>query len=184
MRIISGKYKGHRLAAISAGIRPSSNRLRKTLFDVLGDFVDGSVWLEPFAGSGAIGLEALSRYASYVIWNDKNSEAISLIRKNASICRIQRDYEIHRMPVFTFLKKLQVKRLDCVFLDPPYDFGKYQKLLKIVSLLPGVLSSTKIILEASKRKKFRISKSGLTVIRSLNVGDSQLMFFSIENAST
>ena len=181
MRIIAGKYRGHRLAAVPKGIRPSSDRLRETLFNVLGESVVGSTWLEAFAGSGAVGLEALSRGAGQVIFNDRNRQALRLVRRNLAICRVESGYEIHRMPVFQLLRKLNVPRLNFIFLDPPYDFGHYQKLLRAASQLPAVGTHTRIVLELFKKVNLEVLETGLSVRRTLRVGNSQLVFLRMDS---
>ena len=180
MRIIAGKYRGHRLAPVSKGIRPSSDCLRETLFNVLGESVVGSTWLEAFAGSGAVGLEALSRGTYHVIFNDRNRQALRLVRRNLSICRVDSGYEIHQMPVLKLLRKLNVPRLDFIFLDPPYDFEHYQKLLRAVCQLPAVGTHTRIVLELFKGVNLEILDTGLSVSRKLRVGNSQLVFLGMD----
>ncbi|HUG44502.1 MAG TPA: RsmD family RNA methyltransferase, partial [Acidobacteriota bacterium] len=71
MRIISGRFKGRRLAAVKGDVRPTSDRLRESLFSALAPWLQGAVWLDAFAGSGAVGLEALSRGAELVVFNEK-----------------------------------------------------------------------------------------------------------------
>lgn len=176
MRIIAGKYRGRRLAAVPKNVRPSSDRLRETLFNVLGDSVRGSVWLDPFAGSGAVGIEALSRGAHHVILNDKSARALAVVQRNLEICQVEGSYEIYQLDVFVLLKKLEAPPLDFVFLDPPYDFGRHEKLLKAVGNLAFLKAGGQIIVEAFKKTKLDFVPGSLTVSRVLRVGDSQLVF--------
>ena len=76
MRVISGRYRGRQLAPVRGRIRPTSDRLRETLFNIIGEAVVGSKWLDAFAGSGAVGIEALSREARHVVFNDISRDAI------------------------------------------------------------------------------------------------------------
>jgi 16S rRNA (guanine(966)-N(2))-methyltransferase RsmD len=103
------------------------------------------VWLDLFAGSGAVGLEALSRGARHLIFNDRSSRALRLVRKNLEICQVEEGYEIHQMDAFVLLKKLELPAVDFVFLDPPRDFGRYEKLLTVVSRRPFLQPSTQVI---------------------------------------
>ena len=176
MRIIAGKYGGLRLASVPDGIRPSSDRLRETLFDVLASSVSGSNWLEPFAGSGAVGIEALSRGARFVVFNDKSLLAIQLVRRNLGICKVQAGHEIHQVDVFRLLKNNQVPPLDFVFLDPPYGFPRLKKLLTAVSRLGSLQLSTSVVLEMSRRTKLDFLEKNWIVSRQLVTGDSQLVF--------
>lgn len=176
MRIISGKYRGRRLAAVPQPVRPSTDRLREALFSILAGSIRGSVWLDLFAGSGAVGLEALSRGARHLIFNDRSSRALRLVRKNLEICQVEEGYEIHQMDAFVLLKKLEVPPLDFVFLDPPRDFGRYEKLLKVVSQLACLQPGTQVILETFKKVKLDFFPEALTFVRKLRVGDNQFIF--------
>src|SRR5579863_4416771 len=90
MRIISGKYRGRQLQTLKGGkLRPTSDQLRETLFDVLGPAVAGSLFLDAYAGSGAVGLEALSRGAAEVVFLEHHKPAVELIRNNLTSLRIQ-----------------------------------------------------------------------------------------------
>ena len=181
MRIISGQYRGRRLAAVPKDVRPSTDRLREALFSILAGSISGSVWLDLFAGSGAVGLEALSRGARHLIFNDRSSRAVRVVRKNLEICQVEGGYEIHEMDAFVLLKKLEVLTLDFVFLDPPRDFGRYEKLLKEVSRFAFLQPSTQVILETFKKAKLDFFPESLTVVRKLRVGDNQLIFLRASN---
>ena len=176
MRIISGQFRGRRLAAVPMPVRPSTERLREALFSILAGSIKGSVWLDLFAGSGAVGLEALSRGARHLIFNDRSSRALRLVRKNLEICQVEEGYEIHQMDAFVLLKKLELPTLDFVFLDPPRDFGRYEKLLTVVSRGAFWQPSTQVILETFKKAKLDFVPEALTLVRKLRVGDNQLIF--------
>ncbi len=176
MRIISGKYRGRRLAAVPKHVRPSTDRLRGALFNILAGSIRESVWLDLFTGSGAVGLEALSRGARHIIFNDRSARALRLVGKNLEICQVEEGCEIYQMDVFVLLKKLEVPTLDFVFLDPPRDFGRYEKLLKAVSRLASLQPSTEVILETFKKTKLDPLPELFTVVRRLRVGDNQLIF--------
>lgn len=178
MRIISGQYRGRRLSKVPEHIRPSTDRLREALFSILAGSIKGSVWLDLFAGSGAVGLEALSRGAGHVIFNDRSIRALRLLRKNLEICQVREGYEIHQLDAFVLLRKLEVDRLDFVFLDPPRDFGRYEKLLKSVSRGSFVQPTTQVILETFKKTRLEIDPEVFTVERRLRVGDNQLIFLT------
>ncbi len=181
MRIIGGQYRGRRLARVPKHIRPSTDRLREALFNILADSIRGSVWLDLFAGSGAVGLEALSRGARHVIFNDRSSRALRLVRKNLEICQVEEGYEIHQMDAFVLLKKLELPTLDFVFLDPPRDFGRYEKLLTVVSRGAFWQPNTQVILETFKKAKLDFVPEALTLVRKLRVGDNQLIFLRASN---
>ena len=179
MRIISGQYRGRRLAAVPTPVRPSTDRLREALFSILAGSIRGSVWLDLFAGSGAVGIEALSRGARHLIFNDRSSRALRLVRKNLDICQVEEGYEIHRLDAFVLLKTLELPAVDCVFLDPPRDFGRYEKLLTVVSQRPFLQPSTQVILETFKKAKLDFVPETFTLVRKLRVGDNQLIFLRL-----
>jgi 16S rRNA (guanine966-N2)-methyltransferase len=177
MRIISGKYRGRHLAPVRGEVRPTSDRLRETLFNVLPD-VEGSVWLDAFAGSGAVGIEALSRGARHVIFNDRSKDAIRMVKKNLELCGVDEGYVICERDVFSLLRNLKPPLPDFVFFDPPYDFGRRVKLLeKMVTFgvtTPGML----IILETFKKTTIR-PPDKFEVAREVLSGDSRLTFLRL-----
>ncbi len=183
MRIIGGKYRGRRLATVPEGLRPSGDRLRESLFSIVSDAVRDSVWVEPFAGSGAVGIEALSRGARQIILNDRSSESLQLIRKNLKTCQVQRGYPLHHRDAFVFLRKFDGPEVDFIFLDPPYRFGRHEKLLKTVQRLPGLKDTTWIILEIDRKMKLEFVSEHLVIFRTLRVGNSQLVFLSPDGHS-
>ena len=176
MRIIAGKYRGRRLAAVPKHVRPSTDRLRETLFNILADSVRESVWLDLFAGSGAVGIEALSRGARHLILNDSSSQALRVVRKNLEICQVEESFEIFHMDVFVLLRKLEIPAVDFVFLDPPRNFGRHEKVLTAVAHLASLQPSTSVLLEAFKKTRLDFLTDTFTVYRRIRVADSQLVF--------
>ena len=183
MRIIAGKYGGRRLAAVPANIRPTGDKLRETLYNVLGPSVRDSVWLDAFAGSGAVVIEALSRGARLVIANDRNSQACKLLRKNLQIFGIEKGCEIYEKDVFVLLKKLKAPPIDFVFLDPPYDFRRYRKLFDQLSLFGSLCEKTMVILQVFKKINPDFLSVRWVVARTLLQGDNQLIFIQPRSGS-
>src|SRR5881227_2017749 len=134
MRIIAGKYKSRRLAApAGTDTRPTSDRLRETLFNVVAPAVKGSVWLDLFAGTGAVGIEAISRGAAMVYFVDSAKDAVELIRSNLQPLGVSGSFQIFQQKserAILTLDRQQI-RPDFIFLDPPYALGEaYQKTLE------------------------------------------------------
>ncbi|MFB3904776.1 MAG: 16S rRNA (guanine(966)-N(2))-methyltransferase RsmD [Acidobacteriota bacterium] len=177
MRIISGKYGGRRLAAVRGEVRPTSDRLRETLFNVLPD-VEGSVWLDAFAGSGAVGVEALSRGARQVIFNDRSKDAIRMVKKNLELCGIEEGYVIREQDVFSLLRSLKPPFPDFVFFDPPYDFGRHVKLLEKMSAFGVTTGKMLIILETFKKTTI-VPPEEFVIVREVLSGDSRLAFLKV-----
>src|SRR5262249_12691645 len=145
MRVIAGKYRSRRLLA-PAGIetRPTSDRLCETLFNVLGPAVSESLWLDLFAGSGAIGIEALSRGAGMVYFVESSKRAAAAIRSNLAALEVNQGFEVLERDVTAALRALDSRLVACdfCFLDPPYrKQDTYQEVLELLSksrlLKPG-----------------------------------------------
>ena len=124
MRIVAGTYRGLRLRTLKGGnLRPTTDQLRETLFDVLGPRVQGATFLDAYAGTGAVGLEALSRGARDVVFIEHHRPASQLIRQNLGALEIQSGYALLTCAVLTGLERLerQGEWFDIIFLDPPYE---------------------------------------------------------------
>src|SRR5689334_7994549 len=107
MRVIAGTLKGRRLKAPTwDGLRPTSDKLRETLFNILGARIDGARLLDGYAGTGAVGIEALSRGAADVAFIESDPRAIALIEANLALCGVERGYTIHRGDVASMLRRL------------------------------------------------------------------------------
>src|SRR3954471_6809655 len=127
MRVIAGKYRSRTLQSLAGmDTRPTSDRLRETLFNVLTagnpSALEGTVWLDLFAGTGAVGIEALSRGASMVYFVEKSARAAQLIRQNLTSLGIEKGYRVIQQDVAKALRGLAEEEVivDFVFLDPPY----------------------------------------------------------------
>lgn len=181
MRVIGGDLRGRRLVRPDRSIRPSTDRLRESLFNALGDSVRGALWLEPFAGSGAVGIEAYSRGASRVLLNDRSRRAVRLIRDNLRRCGIEEGVEVEESDAFTFLRRRQGTVADFVFLDPPYDFPRYGPLLAQLRKFGLVGPGSLVILEVFKKTPHTFL-AGWRLEKTLKAGDSHLLMLRPKNA--
>lgn len=130
MRIIAGKYKGKKLALPKTEkTRPTADMVKQALFTKLFDAVVDCHFLDLFAGSGSIGIEALSRGAKEVVFVDKEYDAIALIKKNLEM--LEGNYTIHKNDFKVFLNSTD-KKFDLIFIDPPYESGFYAEALKLI----------------------------------------------------
>jgi 16S rRNA (guanine966-N2)-methyltransferase len=177
MRIIAGRYKGRRLAAPTwAGLRPTSDKLRETLFNILGARIEGARVLDGYAGTGAVGLEALSRGAKQVLFIDRDRRAVALIRKNLALCGVEGRYTIECGEVGASLRRLEKGlAFDIVFLDPPYDFLHLTDVLELAGRRlheRGVL-----VLERATRHAPDLP-ADLARVRDVKSGDSTLTFLA------
>jgi 16S rRNA (guanine(966)-N(2))-methyltransferase RsmD len=176
VRIIAGQWKGRRLAAPAAGIRPTSDQLRETLFNVIRDRVSGATMLDGFAGTGAVGLEALSRGAAHVTFVERERAALAVLMRNVATVGADETCMIVRGGFVQAVERgLGRAPFDLVFLDPPYDAEDLQGAVEqaaIVTRAGGL-----IVLEHSRRTRMPDTLSGATRARELVAGDSALSFF-------
>jgi 16S rRNA (guanine(966)-N(2))-methyltransferase RsmD len=176
MRIISGTLKGRRLATPGwEGVRPTSDKLRETLFNVLGASVQGARVLDGYAGSGAVGIEALSRGAAHVTFLDADRRAAALVAENLRHCGIDGRYAIIRVEFARAKERLDGAEFDIMFLDPPYGRDELEAALETAAALasPG----TRVIVEHAKRDDPPTEVGRLVLRRNLVSGDSALAFY-------
>ncbi|PYR98004.1 MAG: 16S rRNA (guanine(966)-N(2))-methyltransferase RsmD [Acidobacteria bacterium] len=179
MRIISGKFKSRRLKGTPPmGVRPTSDKLRETLFNVLGARVQGAVFLDGCAGAGAIGIEAISRGAEFVYFVEQSRKACQIVRENLNALEIQEGFKVMEMDLMTALHVLDT-RFDIAFIDPPYDREDlYERVLDAFGSAPCLAAEGLLILEHSKRNMLPEASGKLRKIRSLVQGDAALAFYS------
>ena len=181
MRIIAGEYRGRLLKTPRGrGLRPTSDRLRETLFNVLGAAVSGAVFLDCYAGSGAVALEALSRGASQVFCIEAAPAAQRLIRQNADSLGVGESLRLVPMQVSRGLRKLdeQGVRAQFCFFDPPY--ALLPEALRSVAWLAAsslMLPHGLIIVEHSRRDATPERAASWARTRLLQQGSSVLSFY-------
>jgi 16S rRNA (guanine(966)-N(2))-methyltransferase RsmD len=184
MRVIAGKYRSRRLTA-PAGIqtRPTSDRLRETLFNVLAPSVEDSVWLDLFAGSGGIGIEALSRGARMVHFVESSSRAVRAIHSNLATLGISEGFEVMEHDAMTALRLLDERAaaFDFCFLDPPYrKHDDYQKVMGLLSRSRLLKAGGRVIAEHDKHFDPGEIFGSLSRLRKLRQGDAVLSFYARE----
>jgi 16S rRNA (guanine966-N2)-methyltransferase len=184
MRIIAGKYKSRRLAAPSGvETRPTSDRLRETLFNVISTSAEDSVWLDLFAGTGAIGIEAISRGARMAYFVESSKRAARAIRDNLASLHIEEGFEIIEREAVTALRILDSQAVVCNFcyLDPPYrKMGDYEQVLGFLSQSRLVASGGLVIAEHDKHFDPGEVFGSLRRRRKLQQGDAVLSFYGRE----
>jgi 16S rRNA (guanine966-N2)-methyltransferase len=191
MRVIAGKFRSRVLKSLKGlALRPTSDRLRETLFDVLGHSVAGSRFLDIFAGTGAIGIEALSRGAAHVVFMENHPPAAKLIRENLALLAIASSAEVICGDALKSLEKISSRSahsspvFDFVFLDPPYSVeAEYPRVLAFLAA-SHILAANAVVV-AEHRRKFELAETfgALSRFRVLRQGDAALSFYTKTAAS-
>ena len=185
MRIIAGTFRSRPLQA-PAGLatRPSSDRLRETLFNVLTPRIESAHFLDLYAGSGAVGLEALSRGAEKVLFVERAPAALKVLQANLARLQLTGGFSVQSGNVGAYLRRAltESKRFDLVFLDPPYDETK--EYATTLGLLGGaaasLLSAGALVIAEHRRKENLEDRYGLLArTRLLEQGDAALSFYAI-----
>jgi 16S rRNA (guanine966-N2)-methyltransferase len=173
MRVIAGKFRNLSLRG-GDNFRPTSDRVRETLFNILQTEIEGSVFVDAFAGSGAVGIEALSRGASKTYFIENNRKALVVLESNLLLCCEGEKWRIFSLPAIKALQLIQQEEPspDFLFFDPPYDYDQYSELLAESNMRFPAASH---ILETSTRTALKIP-SGLTVTKTRAIGETQLLF--------
>jgi 16S rRNA (guanine(966)-N(2))-methyltransferase RsmD len=176
MRIIAGTLKGRRLEAPSwEGLRPTSDKLRETLFNVLAPRIAGAAVLDGYAGTGAVGIEALSRGAASVTFVESDRRAVALIESNLQRCAVTDRYAIIRAGFADAPARLRGRAFDIVFVDPPYGADELKASFATAALLAAVDGI--VVLEHASRDAAPETAGTLTKTRDLVSGDSALAFY-------
>jgi 16S rRNA (guanine966-N2)-methyltransferase len=176
MRIIAGEFKGRRLKAPRwDGLRPTSDKLRETLFNIVAPRMPEARVLDVFAGTGAVGLESLSRGAAQAVFVEQDRRAAALIAENAALCGVQNRCVIIRDRAEHALQQpIAQAPFDVVVLDPPYDFAPLDAVLE--SALRHLAPAGLLILEHAFRR-VPPAVAGARHTRTVRSGDSALTLF-------
>jgi 16S rRNA (guanine966-N2)-methyltransferase len=188
MRVIAGKFRSRQLKTLKGmALRPTSDRLRETLFNILSDRVAGSRFVDVFAGTGAVGIEALSRGAREGVFIERRAPAAALVRKNLESLEIRSGTRVLSVDALDGLELLE-KELEqgqrmptIVFLDPPY--GNTEDYDRVLSFLGfAVLLDEKSLVIAEHRKNFDLPEAigNLQRVRILKQGDACLSFYRVD----
>ena len=188
MRIIAGKYRGRRLKSPpSLQTRPTSDRLRETLFNILAPRIEGSRFLDLCAGTGAVGIESLSRGAEHVTFVDQSRKMCALIEANLEALGIE-DNEVavissDTMAFLTRQSKKSSAPVDIIFFDPPYA-SDYEEVLNLIAGARSLLADNGIVIvEHYKKKELGEAFGELRRYRVVKQGDSILSFYEREGQS-
>jgi 16S rRNA (guanine966-N2)-methyltransferase len=180
MRVIAGEFRSRRLLSVEGlQTRPTSDRLRETLFNILGAKVEGCVFVDAYAGTGAVGIEALSRGARRAVFIEKDRKAVATIRENLESLKISGRARVMQGLAHLHLGELvsgKNEKADIVFLDPPYEKEKeYAACLETLQTNPPELT----VVQHSVRLVLAKEYGPLQCARVLKQGDNALSFYTL-----
>ncbi|MDQ2835644.1 MAG: 16S rRNA (guanine(966)-N(2))-methyltransferase RsmD [Acidobacteriota bacterium] len=186
MRVIAGTFRSRQLLA-PRGLetRPTSDRLRETLFNILAPHLPGSRFADLYAGTGAVGIEALSRGAAHVWFAENAAPALASLRQNLSTLKITRDFTLDDRGTGALLQQLPklTRPIDLVFLDPPYEAeDEYSGTLNFLGSVRGrkmLAAHAQIVAEHSSKATLAAHFGTLVQTRRLKQGDAALSFFAL-----
>jgi len=173
MRVIAGEFRSRRIKSIPGlATRPTPDRLRETLFDILAPRIEGATFVDAYAGTGAVGIEALSRGARHAWFLEKNRAALDVIRENLASLEVERRATVVAGPVLLTLERHPA---DIVFLDPPYPLEReYTAALELLGQHPPKLA----IVQHDTRLTLPEAQGALKRTRVVRQGDNALSFYS------
>ena len=182
MRVIAGSHKGRRLLSPAANdIRPTSGRVKEALFSILGDRISGAAMLDLFAGTGAIGIEALSRGAARVMFVESHTASLKLLKTNLQQCGLLGNTEVYPGESRMFFQHAARNGLtfDIIFADPPYRDDSVSMLLPLLGQSAMILPHTAVILEHPTKHQIPPQVGPLNRVRQYRYGDTSLSLFRL-----
>lgn len=181
MKIVAGKNRGNKLKSPKGlSIRPTSQKVREALFDIIGTPIQGASFLDLFAGTGAVGIEALSRGVKKVVFIEKELKCVKIIKENLKKTKNCQNAAVYKMDYLSGLKLLAKKNclLDYIFLDPPYNMGLANISLSEISKLPILNKNSFVIAQHYKREAVKDKLNNLKLFKQKIYGECCLSFFN------
>ena len=185
MRVIAGSHRGRRLSGPQGTtLRPTSDKVREAIFSILGAHIPGGRFLDLYAGTGAVGIEALSRGAAAVTFVESDPTAVQLLQKNLQTCQLLNHAQIHVGQTSTFLQRNDWwgGPYDVLFADPPYAALDEVDIL-IHAWKPGLLSEhAAVMIEQDSRATLPASIDHATLLRRYQYGDTALYLYGVSTS--
>lgn len=165
MRVIAGTARSLRLKTPDGmDTRPTTDRIKETLFNMLQPYLSGALFVDLFSGSGGIGIEALSRGARHAYFVENEKRALSCIHENLQFTHFLEQATVLKTDVLSALYGIHEKEADIIFMDPPYDCGHEERVLAVLRDLPWVTENTLVVIETSLRTDLsRLENTGFSV---------------------
>ncbi|MCL4869548.1 MAG: 16S rRNA (guanine(966)-N(2))-methyltransferase RsmD [Anaerolineae bacterium] len=182
MRVISGRAKGRKLKIVPGNsTRPIPEKVKASLFNVLGDFVPGSRWLDLFAGTGQVGIEALSRDASQVVFIDTAQAAIRVIHDNLRHTGLEAGAKVMRMDALAYLRHPPAEKFDLIFVAPPQYKGIWLEVMQIIDTRPReyLNEGGLVVVQIDPREYEPLPLTGLLLTDQRRYGDAMLCYYDL-----
>ena len=179
MRIIAGENRGKKLKAVPGmKTRPTADRVKEAVFSSIDDRLYGSRFLDVFSGTGSIALEAISRGAEEAVLLEKNADALNVIQENIAACRQQSRCTVMRGDSFASMSALarQGRQFDLIYVDPPYQGGLYEEVLKNIAEKQLLAQEGLILLECAKNTSISIENSIFFIYKEKCYGDTCVLY--------
>lgn len=179
MRIISGKYRGRQLVSFQADhIRPTTDRVKESLFNILMGQVEGARVLDLFSGTGNLAIECLSRGAAFVDLVENHRKSLAIIRENLNKLGIEDDYKIHPVDAFKYIRDYSGEPYDLILVDPPFTRSWAHDLAETIGASRLISEKTSVVIESSSQESVLDSYPGLKRLDQREFGDKHLNFFA------
>jgi len=185
LRVIAGEAKGRRLVSVpGTGTRPITDRVKEALFDILGSEIEGTAFLDLFAGTGSVGIEALSRGAGSAVFVDRSRRAIDTVRRNLAITGLSGRAQVIRRDAFSFLSAAPTSGLfDYVYVAPPQYRGLWAKALLAVDGTPLLAPGGLVIVQIHPKEFRELLTTRLRLGRQRRYGSTMLCFYHCDPAT-
>lgn len=184
LRVIAGKARGRRLLSVPGDrTRPVTDRTKESLFNIIGSEIEGATFLDLFAGTGSVGIEALSRGAKFVRFIEKNIQAVKTIKSNLEITDLARQddvicAEVIHHDVFSYLKRQSDRSFDYIYIAPPQYKGLWEKTIDLLLLNPAWMNDfTWVIVQIHPVEYKDLSYKGLTMFDKRKYGSTLLLIY-------
>lgn len=181
-RVISGTAKGRRLkSAPGDTTRPILDRVKENLFNILGDWIVDTTWLDLFAGTGQVGIEALSRGAAHCLFLDMDKTAVEIVKENLALTNLTEYGEVRRVDSFRFLENGRVETpFEYIFVAPPQYKGLWLKAVELIDKREGLLAvDGVVIVQIDPKEAAELSLERLTLADRREYGRTLLLFFTL-----
>ena len=177
MRVVGGIAKGRRLKALKGlNIRPTSDKVKESIFNILGDKIIDAIFLDLCAGTGGIGIEALSRGAKETLFVENNQRAVKLIKENLSLCKLENNSKVVCDDAVRFLEDSD-KRFDIIFFDPPYKSDLFEKAMIVFDRKELLNNNGILIIEHNSKTTLPEETNSLILLKKYKYGDTTLSLY-------